>query len=82
MFDNSLAIGGDDLKARKIDTRLMVYVLVNGRGPYRFVVDSGADTSVVGLKIARDLQLPLGTPAILNATTVAQSGRSRAWSTS
>ena len=69
MFDNSLAIGGDDLKARKIDTRLMVYVLVNGRGPYRFVVDSGADTSVVGLKIARDLQLPLGTPAILNATT-------------
>ena len=42
---------------------------VNGRGPYHFVVDSGADTSVVGLRIARDLQLPLGTPAILNAMT-------------
>jgi hypothetical protein len=69
VFDNALAIGGDDLKAKKVDTRLMVYVLVNGRGPYRFVVDSGADTSVVGLRIARDLQLPLGTPAILNATT-------------
>ena len=69
VFDNSLAIGGDDLKAKKVDTRLMVYVLVNGRGPYRFVVDSGADTSVVGLRIARDLQLPLGTPAIINATT-------------
>jgi hypothetical protein len=69
VFDNGLNVGGDDLKAKKIDTRLYVDVLVNARGPYRFVVDSGADTSVVGLRIARDLQLPLGTPAILNATT-------------
>ena len=33
------------------------------------MVDSGADTSAVGLRIARDLQLPLGTPAILNGMT-------------
>jgi hypothetical protein len=33
------------------------------------VVDSGADSSVVGLGIARALQLPLGTPAILNGMT-------------
>jgi hypothetical protein len=68
-FDSTLAVGGQDLKAREISTRLNVDVTINGRGPYRFVVDSGADTSVVGLRIARDLQLPLGTPAILNATT-------------
>jgi hypothetical protein len=68
-FDPSLAVGGEDLKARKVETRLTVQVLVNGRGPYNFVVDSGADTSVVGLRIARDLQLPLGTPAILNSMT-------------
>ena len=68
-FDSTLAVGGEDLKAREVSTRLNVDVKVNGRGPYRFVVDSGADTSVVGLRIARDLQLPLGTPAILNATT-------------
>ena len=68
-IDNSLAIGGDDLKARSSNTRLTVQVNINGRGPYRFLVDSGADTSVVGLRIARDLQLPLGTPAILNSTT-------------
>ena len=43
--------------------------MVNGRGPYRFLVDSGADSSVVGLRLARDLQLPLGTPAILNGMT-------------
>jgi hypothetical protein len=68
-FDNTLAVGGRDLKARDLDTRLYVDVRVNERGPYRFVVDSGADTSVVGRRIARDLQLPLGTPLVLNGTT-------------
>jgi len=68
-IDNSLMIGGDDLKARKSETRMTVEVRVNGRGPYHFVVDSGADTSVVGLRIAQALALPMGTPAILNATT-------------
>jgi Aspartyl protease len=68
-FDPTLSIGGDDVQARKADTRLSVMVQVNGRGPYKFVVDSGADTSVVGLRVAQDLELPLGTPAILNGTT-------------
>lgn len=68
-FDGTLAVGGEDVKARKVATRMNVEVRVNGRGPYRFVVDSGADTSVVGLRIARDLELPLGTPVILNAMT-------------
>ncbi|MGZ2412938.1 aspartyl protease [Sphingomonas sp. F9_3S_D5_B_2] len=68
-IDNTLVIGGQDVKARLVDTRLSVEVLVNGRGPFRFVVDSGADTSVVGLRIARGLQLPIGTPAILNGMT-------------
>jgi hypothetical protein len=69
VFDNTLAIGGEDVKARKVSTRLSVDVVVNGRGPYRFIVDSGADTSAVGLRIAHDLQLPLGSPAILNGVT-------------
>jgi hypothetical protein len=69
VIDNNLAIGGDDVKARKESTRLNVEVTLNGRGPYHFVVDSGADTSAVGLRIARDLQLPLTTPAILNGMT-------------
>ena len=68
-IDEGLDIGGDDIDARKIETRLSVEVRVNGRGPYQFVVDSGADTSVVGLRIARDLQLPLGTPVTLNNMT-------------
>jgi predicted aspartyl protease len=68
-IDNTLAIGGDEVKAREDSTRLNVEVQINGRGPYRFVVDSGADTSAVGLRIARDLQLPVTTPAILNGMT-------------
>ena len=68
-FDPSLAIGGQDVNARKIQTRLSVDVSVNDRGPYRFIVDSGADTSVVGLNIARELQLPIATPVTLNAMT-------------
>jgi len=68
-FDPNLAVGGEDLQAKKIETRLSVPVFVNGSGPYRFIVDSGADTSVVGLRIARQLQLPLGSTAILNGMT-------------
>jgi predicted aspartyl protease len=68
-IDEALEIGGDDIEARKRETRLSVEVRVNGRGPYQFVVDSGADTSVVGLRIARDLELPLGTPVVLNNMT-------------
>lgn len=68
-IDNRLTVGGKDIKAREIDTRLSIDVKVNGNGPYHFIVDSGADSSVVGLRIAHDLQLPLGAPAILNGTT-------------
>jgi predicted aspartyl protease len=69
VIDNTLAIGGEDINARKIRTRMTVEVRVNGRGPYRFLVDSGADSSVVGLRIARDLQLPVGTPVNLHGMT-------------
>jgi predicted aspartyl protease len=68
-IDNSLAVAGEEIDARKVETRLSVEVRVNGRGPYQFIVDSGADTSVVGQRIARDLQLPLGTPVVLNNMT-------------
>lgn len=67
--DTSLEIGGDAVEASLKNTRLRVDVAVNGQGPYRFVVDSGADTSVVGMQLVNDLQLPLGSPAILNSTT-------------
>ena len=69
VIDDTLAIGGEDIDARKVRTRMTVAVQVNGKGPYRFVVDSGADTSVVGKRIATALQLPAGTPVLLNGMT-------------
>jgi hypothetical protein len=68
-IDNKLDIGGDKVDARTVESRMTVDVQVNGRGPYHFVVDSGADTSAVGLRLAQQLQLPLGTPVILNGMT-------------
>ena len=69
LFDDALDIGGKDINARKASTRMTVEVKVNGKGPYRFVVDSGADTSVVGNRLARSQQLSLGTPVFLNGIT-------------
>lgn len=69
IIDDTVEVGGQDVNARKIETRLTTEVHVNGRGPYHFIVDSGADTTVVGLRIANQLQLPLGRPVILNAMT-------------
>lgn len=69
VFDDTLAIEGEELAARKVESRLVVEVGVNGTGPYRFVVDSGADTSVIGERLARALGLPLGNPALLHGIT-------------
>jgi predicted aspartyl protease len=69
VIDDTLAIGGDDIDARKVRTRMTVAVEVNGRGPFRFVVDSGADTTVIGTRAATALQLPSGTPVLLNGMT-------------
>lgn len=69
VIDDTLAIGGEDINARKLRTRMTVEVLINARGPYRFIVDSGADSSVVGRRLAREQQLPAGSPAILNGIT-------------
>ncbi|PAX07253.1 retroviral-like aspartic protease family protein [Sphingomonas lenta] len=73
VIDDQLAIGGDDIEARKLRTRMTVPVTVNGRGPFRFVVDSGADTSVIGRTVAQALALPAGTPVTLHGMTASGS---------
>jgi predicted aspartyl protease len=69
VIDDTLAIGGENIDARKVRSRMTIAVDVNGTGPYRFVVDSGADSSVIGTRIARSLQLPAGRPVTLNGMT-------------
>lgn len=68
-FDEQLAIGGDEIEARKLRSRMTVEVEVNGTGPYKFVVDSGADTSVVGERLAAKLSLPDSDPVLLHGIT-------------
>lgn len=71
-LDEDLSIGGTEIDGRKVASRMTVAVNVNGTGPYKFVVDSGADTSVVGERIAAKLQLPPGRRTILNSMTDSQ----------
>jgi len=46
------------VKLREIDTRMTVPVLINGKGPYRFIVDSGATRTVISSRLAAELGLP------------------------
>ncbi|MBX7483617.1 aspartyl protease family protein [Qipengyuania sp. 6D47A] len=69
ILDETLAIGGEEIEARKFASRLTVETYVNGEGPFRFVVDSGADTSVVGERLAGRLSLPSGDAVLLHGVT-------------
>lgn len=46
--------------------RMTVEVLINGQGPFDFVVDTGADRSVVSLELAQRLGLPRGPDVIVH----------------
>jgi predicted aspartyl protease len=64
-IDNSLEITGETLEAEQQRNRLFIDVSVNDQGPFRFLVDSGADRSAIGAGLADRLQLPAGDPVRL-----------------
>ena len=64
-IDNSLEITGETLDAAQQRNRLFIDVSVNEQGPFRFLVDSGADRSAIGAGLAERLQLPAGAPVRL-----------------
>ncbi len=66
VIDNCLIVHGQEMAARVIDTRMAVSVEVNGNGPFRFLVDSGADRSVIGIALAKRLNLPASEIVHLN----------------
>jgi predicted aspartyl protease len=66
-IDSSLEVNGQTLKAQDLMSRMLIRVKVNDRGPYLFIVDSGADRSVVGANLAERLELPAGKPATLQS---------------
>jgi predicted aspartyl protease len=57
-LDDSLEITGDELPA-ELAGRMYIDARVNGAGPFRFLVDSGADRSAVGARLAARLHLPV-----------------------
>jgi len=69
VIDDCLTVSGPELTAHQIDTRMSVGVEVNGSGPFRFLVDSGADRSVIGVALARRLNLPASETVRLNDIT-------------
>ena len=66
LIDDCLDVRGQEMAARSLDTRLTIGVEVNGSGPFRFLVDSGADRSVIGVALAHRLNLPASETVRLN----------------
>ena len=66
VIDDCLTVQGQQMAARLVDSRMSVSVQVNGYGPFRFLVDSGADRSVIGVALAKRLNLPAGENVRLN----------------
>ncbi|HTI67288.1 MAG TPA: retroviral-like aspartic protease family protein [Caulobacteraceae bacterium] len=49
--------------------RLTAPVMINGQGPFDFVVDTGANRSVISEELAARLQLPPGRPTMVHGIT-------------
>jgi predicted aspartyl protease len=58
--------------ARDLADRLTVKVLVNGQGPFDFIVDTGADHTVLSTELAARLGLPPGRQVMVHASSGAQ----------
>ena len=58
-----------DLAFESEKTRMTVPVSVAGAGPYRFIIDTGAQRTVVSRELATELGLPRGRTIMLTAMT-------------
>ena len=56
------------------DDRLTTAVSINGAGPYRFLVDTGAERSLMAAEIARELALPRGSDVMIQGIVQGQRG--------
>src|SRR5579863_1332742 len=60
--------------ASETDNRLTTAVYINGRGPYRFLVDTGAERSLLAAEIAAELNLPRGAQVLIQGIIRGQEG--------
>ncbi len=63
------AVDGTLLSFKEADARLTVQVAVGNRGPYNFIIDTGAERTVVSSQLAGQLQLAPGAPINLTSMT-------------
>lgn len=63
----------DPLRYLDAARRLTVKARVNGEGPFDFLVDTGANSSVITAELAAQLRLPRGAPSRLHSIAGAQS---------
>ncbi|UAK23493.1 retroviral-like aspartic protease family protein [Sphingomonas nostoxanthinifaciens] len=66
-LDDTLNVSGDPIAARGDNRRLAIAVSIGGQGPFRFLVDSGADRTVVGAALAQRIGLPPEGNVVLNS---------------
>jgi predicted aspartyl protease len=57
-----------DLEQERLE-RMTVPVSIEGKGPYRFIVDTGSERTVIARELARDLALGAGTTARVHSMT-------------
>jgi predicted aspartyl protease len=53
-------------------TRMTVPVMINGLGPFQFVVDTGSERTTIAADLAERLGLPKGKPVIMHAANVSE----------
>jgi len=70
--DQDYAPPGDLKTIADIYKRMTATVSVNGAGPFQFVVDTGANQSVISAELAAQLGLAIGAPQSLNGVAGAQ----------
>lgn len=54
---------------RNVSQHLTIKVMINGGGPYDFVVDTGAELTVLADNVAAQLNLPAGAPITVEGVT-------------
>ena len=62
-------VDGTLLNFKEADSRLTVPVAVGGRGPYNFIIDTGAERTVISSQLAGVLQLAPGAPIGMTSMT-------------
>ncbi|RYD58847.1 MAG: hypothetical protein EOP60_02775 [Sphingomonadales bacterium] len=69
MIATESMIEGTLLALGQLDTRLTVPVVVGNKGPYNFIIDTGAERTVVSRELAGSLRLNAGNPIQLTSMT-------------